>query len=375
MIRCMFLSYPISLATIGVCVFCAVTSVAALFIFRRKKGMGLFDKIKKAIDDSGVVDAAKAAVKSFTESTESKTVETPQKQIVEEKVAEKEVKETKPKAPPKPACEHGECVLCEANGFEKELFCTCDALIECNKKTKYKVGDLWDEELFPILKAYAKAKNIEDRSGYSAASDARMSLANKIIKTYAPDLMTWEFKCYVSKHYQFAPATKDDALLSYLVNLHKRDFKFEKSKIDRYHTVAKILSESNKRALDWSNLEWLYNSNFYDSDKLETITEVFLTFSDKKWLESHLLDASVVDLSQFFNDDATIKKAGWKNGGEDTIYGILLKWCKNNKNEEVFAEEREHERRMKICDACVHRWKCEVVALQEICPAFKPKIN
>ena len=90
--------------------------------------MGLFDKIKKAIDDSGVVDAAKSAVKNFAESTESKAVEVSQKQVSEnivekdENITETKLKETAPKAPPKPACEHGECVLCAVNDYDKELF-------------------------------------------------------------------------------------------------------------------------------------------------------------------------------------------------------------------------------------------------------------
>ena len=78
--------------------------------------MGLFDKIKKAFagDDSNK--------KVTTKPSKGKNV----------------VEETKPKAPAKPACEHGECVVCAANSIDKELFFTCDSSVECSKKSKYK---------------------------------------------------------------------------------------------------------------------------------------------------------------------------------------------------------------------------------------------
>ena len=343
--------------------------------------MGLFDKIKKAIDDSGVVDAAKVAVKSFTESTESKTIETPQKQIVEEKVAEKEVKETKPKAPPKPACEYGECVVCPCT-MGKELFYTCEASVKCDKKAKYKAGDLWDRDMLPVVKAYTALKNY--RGDWNAHEAAKRKLANAMINTYVPALKKYDFTTYVSEWVEYAGLGKNNPLLCYFVNLKRRNFEFKEDKKDAYITVAKIVNKEYNWCIDLEKADWLYNPSLYDSDELTYVTKAFMRFSNTEYLKTHILDTSVIDLNEFYNEDGTIKTGGSDGRDGDTIYNIVERWCDGNENLETFAEEQrireeeqrqkqEKERRMKICKACVRYDTCQVVGLQENCSAFIPR--
>ena len=46
---------------------------------------------------------------------------------------------TTTQAPRKPACEHGECVVCTVGYEKEELFCTCDKTVSCPKKQQYKI--------------------------------------------------------------------------------------------------------------------------------------------------------------------------------------------------------------------------------------------
>ena len=343
--------------------------------------MGLFDKIKKAIDDSGVVDAAKAAVKSFTEPTESKTVETPQKQIVEEKVAEKEVKETKPKAPPKPACEHGNCVLCQGSrGDEKELFFTCPAETACPKKQKYPIGEIWDEELFPIIEAYSKY----DIMKFGDSNEAKIrSAANKIVKTYVPQLSSYDFVTFVKNKLAGPGITKWNTLLVYFVNLKRRGVEIPSNKKAAYVKIAELIADDlniKKRFVNADD-DWLYNPSLYEIKYPEYTFRAFSLFSNKKWLESHLLDPSVVNIQEFYNEDGTIKRAGDEHHpDEDSIFNLVEKWGVGNENQEVFAKEaeerkaeEERKRIEKMCNSCARGHNCQVKYQNPNCPAFLPK--
>lgn len=317
--------------------------------------MGLFDKIKKAFagEDSNKKSTSKSSKRNA--------------------IAE----ETKPKAPAKPACEHGECVVCAANSIDKELFFTCDPSVECSKKSKYKIGDLWDDKLLPTIKAYSSYVNC--RGGWDERCKAERKVGNTIIKTYVPALKNYDFTTFVGESCKFVGVTKQNALLVYLVNLHNRGFEFKEDKIDTYIAVAKIIKQEGHR-INIDKADWLYNPSLYETDRLSYVVGAFITFSDKKWVAKHLLDTSVVDLAEFYNEDGTIKEAGNQGVDGDTIYNIIEQWCNGNENEEVFAEEKrkeeeekEQRRRLKICENCLLSLDCKTKGMLANCPAYAPK--
>lgn len=289
--------------------------------------MGLFDKIKKAIDDSGVVDAAKAAVKSFTESTESKTIETPQKQIVEEKVAEKEVKETKPKAPPKPECEHGKCYV-----FAGKLCCNCADDVVCEKKESFSIDNRLEPELVDFYKAHDEYLNIKNKSTEAAEAKARAA-ATHFIRAYQPKLTF--AKAYVASYiYKYGI---DNERTRFVKNMQNVDLPS-----DHKQKLEFIWDKHFKEHIDLSS-DWVCNTSLYKRNyrEFQYTVSAFSKLSNSDWLESHILDTSVIDLKELYNEDGTIKDGGSYGGEGDTIYNIVERWCDGNENLETFAKEKE----------------------------------
>ena len=144
----------------------------------------------------------------------------------------------------------------------------------------------------------------------------------------------------------------------------------------------KILHKDGYR-INLDSAEWLYNPSLYESDRLTYIVNAFIMFSDQKYLKTHLLDTSVVDLKCFYNEDGTIKEAGNADTDGDTIYNTIEKWCKDNENLEVYAEERriqeekikeekEKAKRMEMCNSCQNKYGCSAIGKAAVCPLFKP---
>lgn len=313
--------------------------------------MGLFDKIKSAL-------------KGTKETTEvQKKQATAKKEVVAENAK-------KPKAPPKPACEKGECVVCGAHGCGDRLYFTCELQEHCPKKEKYPLGKLWDEKAFPIFKEYKKYEK-------TYSSDTQRSIANKIVKTYVPELNSFDFVTFIYNRIQTSVYHLYDNVILYFVNMHKNGFEANKADMDKYYTVANRLNEYS--GFDVLSADWLYNPSLYESDNLSYVVNAFIKLSNKKYIDEHLLDSSVVDLREFYNEDGTIKKAGTSEEDGDTISNIIEKWCYNNENQEAFERDKqerlrkqEEARRREICYNCARYSNCQTVGMHANCPAYFP---
>lgn len=185
------------------------------------------------------------------------------------------LKSVYPKAPPKPACEHGECVLCEANGFDKKLYFTCNKDQPCPKKTKNVCGKLWDEEMLPIIKAFATYQN--STGGWDARQKNLRSTANKIVKTYVPQLNNFAFVSAVCNSIEIVGVEKNNQFLVYLVNLKRKNVEIPPEKVEQFRETVLMVRKYEKdfnRVLD-ANAEWLYNPSLYDFKKPSGVIQSF----------------------------------------------------------------------------------------------------
>ena len=135
---------------------------------------------------------------------------------------------------------------------------------------------------------------------------------------------------------------------------------------------------NTERKFDVASAEWLYKPSLYENSDPNYAFNLFATLSDEEWMDSHLLDTSMIDLNEFYHEDGTIKDAGTKKSDResDTLWAISERWFAGNENQETFAREEEQERRMKICKSCRRYSNClnnDTLALQENCAAFLPK--
>ena len=188
--------------------------------------------------------------------------------------------------------------------------------------------------------------------------------AKKLIKTYVPALAgIGDFFWDVNASFKSRDIGSRNPLVVFLVNLNKRNFQFDVNKKAEYIRAAKLVAWYGEN-IDINQAEWLYNPSLYESDDLDYLVEEFIHYSDNEWLGKHLLDASVVDLNQFYNEDGTIKKVGdeYEKG---TIKNIISNWRKDNVNE-------EYERRLEICNSCKKWSDCNSKGLHPSCPAFIP---
>ena len=254
---------------------------------------------------------------------------------------------TTTQAPRKPACEHGECVVCTVGYEKEELFCTCDKTVSCPKKQQYKIGEIWDKEIFPIIKEYSKIDHEKTFSDYN--SEIKSNVSDMIVNTYVPQLYSLDFASFVYDN--LIGVTKFNRLLLYLVNLKRRGVKITPEKKASFIHIAKLVADDmplGKRLINADD-DWLYNPSLYDIKYPAYTFKAFSLFSNKQWVESHILDTSAINIQEFYNADGTIKVAGDKNHpDEDSIYNVIEKWCLNNEKGAVFErekEEREQKRR------------------------------
>lgn len=241
-----------------------------------------------------------------------------------------------------PSCELGDCVVFEDLLGEK-LYCTCDSNASCSKKRAHDIGELWDDKLLPIMKAYVSAQNIDD---YDKRRTALRKVAELILITYAPTL---NISKVIDAVFQVVDINGivNAPVVKYLANAQKHNFVFELEKVERYITVINMLNREGYR-INIDAADWLHNASLYESKNLTYVLRMFITFSDKKFVKTHFLDDSVIDLKRFYNEDGTIKDAGDATTEGDTIYNIVEEWGKDNINQEVFdreQEEREQRRR------------------------------
>lgn len=274
------------------------------------------------------------------------------------------------------SCEYGDCVVCK-DDYKEELFCTCDDSVSCDEKDDYPLGNLWDEELLPILRARAISKTGND---WDKRERVEVRTAALILDTYAHDLKNDKFIEIVRKSVAVSGVIKSP-VVRYLAKLNRDDFEINLDKILQYIKVAEMISQ--EYTLNVEEADWLSNPSLYEKDNLTYVVRAFLTFSNKKWVKEHMLNPDIIDLDEFYNEDGTIKDAGGEDIEGDTIWNTVERWADGNENEETFAEDKrqreekkkaaeEHKKRLEMCNKCQHHFTCGSVGKVEVCPQFLP---
>ena len=255
-------------------------------------------------------------------------------------------------------------IVCKDHSLGNEkLFCTCDHSSCCDKKEDYDLGNLADDNLLPAIKARAFGiKNKKD--GYN------IKAAEVVLDTYAPSMKNRRIVEMMAKSIDCF-GVNESKIVRYFIKLHKANFEFKMERMLEYIKVLEMLNGAH--GVEVEEAEWLANDTLYTKEELTYITRVLLSFSDKKWVEKHLIDTSVVNLSEFVDENGCIKDAGTDGRDGDTIYNIVDKWCNGNENEEVFAEEKEQRRRMRICNNCSRSTYCKTKGMFENCSGYKPR--
>ena len=263
--------------------------------------MGLFDKIKKVIDDSGVIDAAKGKASDLIkEDNKAATVN-------------------------KPECEHGKCYV-----YNGSLCCNCSDNVICDKKNQYSAENRLDPKLVDFYKEYhvyetLKNKHNLDVSEQSKKRKSGLNATSLYIKAYQPKL-----------------SFLSDIIFDYYINGSWNHFDNDATRFvkrmqfvelpdDYYDKIKYIWDSFRNNKLDIS-LDWVYNSSLYSRsfDEFKYATNVLNMSKNEAFLSSHLKDISVVNIDEFFDENGNIKESGIDGREGDTIYNVFERWSENN---------------------------------------------
>ena len=253
--------------------------------------MGVFDKIKKAVNDSGFVDATKNAVSSFKETIGNKTVSS------DNSLSNADTENIRTLA---------------VNDGEK-----------VNKDSS--------EESFLIDEEWELTREICSEFNELMTTNAQISFLNN--------------KVYPYKTFQRVSAIKSlitESILIYGIDPKRNDFLDFITKLDIEMTDRSFLSKMTyiynaykNGFIDLRDSEVLYNPTLYigrnDKEFQYTVNCFFYLPSHA---DSYLIDTSKVDIMSFFNGDnlakSEIKPAGIDGEEGDTIFNIVEGWSKDN---------------------------------------------
>ena len=263
-------------------------------------------------------------------------------------------------------CEHGICVACKDNWRGEKLYCTCDASTNCSNKRKYDIGELTEPEFVPLI----KLRNIyESNSDIFVRNRKLRELVEFILYKYTPVLNSNEFILYIENDIAIH-GVNESKPIQYIYKLYNDNTNI---KLERVNEYLKAIRNLYKLNIDVPSCDWLSNPDIYDCDNFDYVFSAFAMFSDRKWLSEHLLDDSVVDLKEFYNEDGTIKDAGGVGVEGDTIFNVIEKWSAGNENQEAFDNDNEMKRRMAVCKSCARYDNCNSWGKHEECAAYIPK--
>ena len=222
----------------------------------------------------------------------------------------------KPKAPPKPACEHGKCYI-----FEDKLCCNCDDAISCDKKVKFGSDKRLEPELVDFYKAYDEYLKMKNKITESAQKKAEAA-GGHFIRAYQPKLA-------FAKAHVFGYIAKyglDNERTRFVKNMQKVDLPS-----DYKQKLEFVWNKYLNQELDISS-EWLCKTSLYKRSyrEFQYTVNALTTFSNEERIAYYLKDSSVVEFNEFYDENGEIKPAGIDGCDGDTIYNMIEIWAANN---------------------------------------------
>ena len=234
--------------------------------------MGLFDKIKKAIDDSGLVDATKEAVSNIKETIES--------------------------------------MATSSNSASKDS--EFDE-ISFRESVKDKEWECTDE----IYREYSKLLEVSDRTEFLQKKVYPYKTFQRL--SAIQPLITDSILIFGINNRFLNFVTKLNIEMTDKSYLYKMTYIYRAFKIHMIDVDSKLLLNPT-----------LYNGR--DEEEFEYTLNCF--FLLPRTAGEYLKDTSVVDVMMFVNGDdlakSEIKPAGIKGEEGDTIYRVIEEWSKDN---------------------------------------------
>ena len=300
--------------------------------------MGLFDKIKKAVNDSGLVDAAKNTIKNFTESTqdtEHTTTSTQETSVQEER--EVEFIECN--------CEIGDFGKCSY--FANEFCFTCPKTQPCSKKKEH-LSELKEAENPRFIDyadtiGYYESRLAEQDSDYmrSFYSKQLVAMYREFAEEFypnlvnAPELIRRVFGLGISEDsalFRQFLYNANKLLNKDQVNEKKLLLLFSAIQLEPYgfNCIARAFFLADPTVFELDNEDFIYllkqSLIFLQDESRSSVNEVFE-------------DPSQINLMLFYETDTKLKRIGY--GGEAAgEYGDTL-WNAINKQMTENVKDRE----------------------------------